>query len=291
MSTTLKADKRDKVGTRHSRKLRDEGRIPATLQAGEDRPHLDISIDEDEFPDRPPAARARVHARRRWSVRDRPGARAGLDVFGERIIHVEFRRVDLHKKTEVEVELDFRGNPKGGLLNQMVTSVTIRAKPQDIPDSIVVNVDGLEPGAHISATDLAMPDGVELAIEPETAIATINEPRAAVEEEPVAEGEEAAEGAEEGAEAPGRGGQRRGRGPERRGVGLRGGLPPARISLRCSARLAGGPLLSERSAARGDPSDGYPASGRSRQPRGRSTSGRRTTSASMSSSEWPCGRG
>ncbi len=49
MSTTLKADTREKVGTKSARKLRDEGRIPATLQAGEDKPHLDISIEEDAF--------------------------------------------------------------------------------------------------------------------------------------------------------------------------------------------------------------------------------------------------
>jgi large subunit ribosomal protein L25 len=201
MSTTLKADKRDKVGTRHARKLRDEGRIPATLQAAEDKPHLDISIDEDEFLT---ARRQHEHV---YTLDVAGQAETALvrelawDVFGERIIHVEFRRVDLHKQTEVEVELDFRGNPKGGLLNHLVTSVLIRAKPQDIPDSIVVNIDGLEPGVHLSASDLVVPDGVELAIEPDTAIATINEPRAAVEEaEAPAEGEEAAAG-EEGAEA------------------------------------------------------------------------------------------
>ena len=202
MSTTLRADKRDRVGTRSSRKLRGEGRIPATLQAGDDKPHIDISIDEREF------MTARRHHEHVYTLDVAGQAETALvrelawDVFGERIIHVEFRRVDLRKKTEVEVELDFRGNPKGGLLNHLLTSVMIRAKPQDIPDSIAVNIDGLVPGAHISAAELVVPDGVELAIEPETTIATINEPRAALEEvELVAEGEEGAV-LEEGVEAP-----------------------------------------------------------------------------------------
>jgi len=206
MSTTLKADTREKVGTRHARKLRDEGRIPATLQAGEDKPHLDISIDEEEF------LTARRHHEHVYTLDVAGKTETALvrelawDVFGERIIHVEFRRVDLRKKTEVEVELDFKGNPKGGLLNHLLTSVLIRAKPQDIPDSIVVDIDGLVPGVHISAGDLVMPEGVELAIDPETGVATINEPRAAEEAAPApAEGEEAvaAEGAEAGAEAAG----------------------------------------------------------------------------------------
>ena len=192
MSTTLKADKREKVGTRNARKLRAEGRIPATLQAGDGQPHIDITIDEEEF------LTARRHHQHVYTLDVGGESETALvrelawDVFGEKILHVEFRRVDLEKKTEVEVVLEFRGNPKGGLLNHLVTQVKISAKPQDIPDSIVVSIEGLEPGVHISARDLTMPEGVELAIDAETTIATINELRAAEEPEPVAEGEEGA---------------------------------------------------------------------------------------------------
>ena len=195
MSTTLKAEAREKVGTRHARKLRDEGRIPASLQAEGEKPHVDLSIDEDEF----------LASRRRhehvYELDIGSGAEAALvrelhwDVFGERILHVEFRRVDLKKKTEVEVELEFTGNLKSGLLNHLVTHVTVSALPTNIPDSIEVRVEGLEPGAHITAADLTMPEGVDLAVDPELGIAQVSEQKVAEEPETPAEGEgEAAEG-------------------------------------------------------------------------------------------------
>ena len=43
-SSVLTAESREKVGTRPSRALRSEGRIPANLQADADNAHVDFSI-------------------------------------------------------------------------------------------------------------------------------------------------------------------------------------------------------------------------------------------------------
>ena len=48
-SLSLKASKREKVGSRHARKLRRDGRIPCSIQPHEEREHVDIHIDEREF--------------------------------------------------------------------------------------------------------------------------------------------------------------------------------------------------------------------------------------------------
>ena len=48
-SSVLTAESREKVGTRPSRALRSEGRIPANLQADADNAHVDFSINENEF--------------------------------------------------------------------------------------------------------------------------------------------------------------------------------------------------------------------------------------------------
>jgi large subunit ribosomal protein L25 len=201
MSTTLKADLREKVGTRHSRKLRAEGRIPASLQAEGKSPHVDIAIDEDDF------LAARRHHEHVYSLEYGNESESALvrelhwDVFGERILHVEFRRVDLTKKTEVEVTLEVVGMPKTGIVNTLVTHVTVSALPTDIPDSIVVKVAGLEPGVHITARELPMPEGVDLVVDdPEQTLIQINEHRIVEEPETPVEGVEGVEG-EEGAEA------------------------------------------------------------------------------------------
>ena len=203
MSTTLKADLREKVGTRQSRKLRAAGRIPATLQAEGKDAHVDLSIDEDDF------LTARRHHEHVYSLELSAGSETALvrelhwDVFGEKILHVEFRRVDLTKKTEVEVEIKVVGQPKSGIANMLLTHVTVSALPTNIPDSIVVKVDGLEPGAHILARELDMAEGVELVVDdPELTVVQISELRVSEEPETPAEGVEGegAEGAAEGGE-------------------------------------------------------------------------------------------
>ena len=206
MSTTLKADLREKVGTRHSRKLRAAGRIPATLQAQGQEPHVDLSIDEDDF------LTARRHHEHVYSLELGAASETALvrelhwDVFGEKILHVEFRRVDLTKKTEVEVEIKVVGQPKSGIANMLMTHVTVSALPTNIPDSIVVKVDGLEPGAHILARELDMAEGVDLMVDdPEQTVVQISELRVSEEPETPAEGVEGAEG--EGAEGAAEGGE------------------------------------------------------------------------------------
>jgi large subunit ribosomal protein L25 len=210
MSTKLVAQPRERLGSRHSQRLREAGRIPVALQAEGQKPQLSLSIDEEEF------LTARRHHEHVFTLALAGEEVSALvdelqwDVFGERILHVEFRRVDLTKKTRVEVPLEFVGHPKSGLVNHLVTTVPINAKPADIPDAIEVRVDGLEPGFVIYARDLVLPPGVDLLAPGDLHVAHIAvhvveleaPPTPAVEAAatvaaPVAPGAEAKEGAKE----------------------------------------------------------------------------------------------
>ncbi|HVS18927.1 MAG TPA: hypothetical protein VMT18_10035, partial [Planctomycetota bacterium] len=108
------------------------------------------------------------------------------DVFGERIQHVEFRRVDRHAKTDVVVPLEFFGEPKdGGVVMHMLNELTILCTPDAIPDSIVVKVGDLAIGDTVTVGQIALPAGIELfdEMDPEDVVAHVVEPK---EEEPVA---------------------------------------------------------------------------------------------------------
>ena len=194
----LKATIRKELGTRASKKLRLQGFIPASLQ-GAGKPNVDIAIDEREF----------MTLRRNHEhvfdfeiggeedtalVRD-----LQWDTIGERILHVEFRRVIRGQKTEAEVAIEFEGHPKGGVLNHLMTSVMILALPRNIPDHLVAKVDGLDAGDTLHASDLILPEDVELGIDLETPIANVTVPRG-VETLDEAAAEEGA--AEPGAETP-----------------------------------------------------------------------------------------
>jgi len=187
-SLTIAAQKRPQVGSRHARRLRREGRIPCSIQAHADDPHLDVHVDEAEF------LAARRHHVHLFDL-DVEGTIAtalirelAWNSMGDRIVHVEFRRVIRGQKTEVEVELEFIGHPKGGVLNHLVTHVPVKALPTAIPDSIEVRVDELEIGHPILAGDLVLPEGVELDMDPETQVAVVSVVRA-IEEGAPAEGE------------------------------------------------------------------------------------------------------
>jgi large subunit ribosomal protein L25 len=187
MTATLKGNLRDKLGSRWARRLRMQGRLPACVQ-GEGKGNLNIEIDEDTFLT---ARRDHEHLFDIELGKDTEPAlirELGYNLMGDRIIHIEFRRVVLGRKTEVEVELQFVGHPKGGVLNHLVTHLTVNALPAHIPDSIEVRVDELELGHPLLAKDVTLPEGVDLLTDLETQVAVVNIVRS-VEEETAAEGE------------------------------------------------------------------------------------------------------
>jgi large subunit ribosomal protein L25 len=202
MSTTLKTQKREKVGTRGARALRAHGRIPASLQATADAPHLDLSIDADEF------MASRRHHQHLYELDIDGRVETALvrelqwDVYGDSLLHVEFRRVDRTRSTEVEVELEFVGRPKAGLLNQLVGHLTVTTRPDNIPDTLEVHVAELGVGTTVLARDARLPEGVTLAMPGDTPIARISAVKIQVEEAAPAPETAAAAPAAEGAAKP-----------------------------------------------------------------------------------------
>lgn len=195
MSTTLKAEVRAKVGTRSARALRSQGRIPGNLQGGTGAPHIDLSIDEDEF------LTARRHHQHLYEIEVGGKVETALieelqwDVFGERIQHVEFRRVDRFAKTDVVVPLEFMGEPKSGVVMHLRNELTILTTPDAIPDSLVVKVGELVIGDTITAGQVPLPAGATLFEDedPEAVVAQVIEPKVeALPTAPVAEAAAAA---------------------------------------------------------------------------------------------------
>ena len=146
-SQILKARKRPKLGSRHARNVRRDGHIPATIQPDARKSeHLDIAIDEVEF------LAARRHHVHLFDIDVEGSTETAVvrelqwDTFGERILHIEFKRVQRGVKTEAEVELEFVGHPKHGVVNHLVGHVTILADPTLIPDNLEVRVGELEEG-------------------------------------------------------------------------------------------------------------------------------------------------
>jgi large subunit ribosomal protein L25 len=191
MVTILKTTPREQLGSKAARALRAEKRIPCLIKMDPKADPLHLSVDEHDFF----VAR---HEREHVYELDIEGSvemalihELQWDTFADRVQHIEFRRVFRGQKTKAEVELEFVGLPKG-VLNHLLTHVTIEATPTDIPDNIEVNIDGLEAGVSITAGQLKLPEGVELLINPATVIAVVLVPRVEEAPKPEVPAEEAA---------------------------------------------------------------------------------------------------
>jgi len=109
--------------------------------------------------------------------------------------HVDFVRVrrDVAVAAEVPIHLvgEAPGVRDGGLLEQQLFTLTVEAKPEDIPNAVELDVSNLEMGDQLRVEDIPLPEGVATQAEPDFVVAQVAAPRVAT----AAEGEEG-EGAE-----------------------------------------------------------------------------------------------
>lgn len=201
-SETLQAGIRKTTGTRHARRLRADGRIPASLGADDKHEHADIHIEAHNFM----ATRRRHTHLYEIEIEGTSGLQMAVvrelqwDTFGESITHIDFKRVQANVKTESEVELEFVGHPKGGIINHLVMHVTVSCIPSLIPDFIEVPVGHLELGGAVYLRELKAPEGVEILGNKDQKVAVVV---MAAKPEVVATPAEGAEGAAPAAAAPG----------------------------------------------------------------------------------------
>ncbi len=112
------------------------------------------------------------------------------------IEHADLILVRRGEKVTVEISVRVSGEvAPDGMLNQQVVQLPVEADATNIPDGIDVDVEGMQIGTSIHASDLALPEGTSLAVDPETLILHV---MAA----PTAEQLEAELGETEGAEVP-----------------------------------------------------------------------------------------
>ena len=109
--------------------------------------------------------------------------------------HVDFYEVKAGEKIDVEVPVFVEGTPKGAAVAFVdIQELKVRADVANLPEKIVVNVDGLTDGAKVFAKDVVLPEGVVLDVEdPEESVVTVEVPEDAAEAAPAADAAETAD--------------------------------------------------------------------------------------------------
>lgn len=106
------------------------------------------------------------------------------------LLHADFLAVKAGEKVDVEVAIVVVGEPAPGTQATVEEhTVTVKASATAIPESIEVDVTGIEAGTVIRAADLVLPAGVESELDPEQDIVVVTEIEAEAEEAPAAEAE------------------------------------------------------------------------------------------------------
>ncbi len=111
------------------------------------------------------------------------------------VSHVDFQVVRRDEVITAEVPLVLVGEAVevahgDGRVEQQLFTLTVKAFPADIPTSVEVDISSLVLGAVIKVSDLGLPKGVAVDVDPESPVVVGQAPRKAT----VGEGEEAAEG-------------------------------------------------------------------------------------------------
>lgn len=194
-TVALPAQKRDKSGTRHARRLREHGQLPAVVYGhGEETACITIPL-EDFY-------QAIRHGSRLIDLQSDGGVQTALisevqwDALGDQLLHVDFTRVSKDERVSVEVNLELKGTSPGaeagGVLDQQMHSIEVECAAVDVPDAIIVNINELQLEEAIHVRDLHLPEGVTTGEDPDAVVIQVVSPvEEPEEEEEEGEGESA----------------------------------------------------------------------------------------------------
>jgi large subunit ribosomal protein L25 len=165
-----------------ARKLRAAGQVPGILYGPSMEP-IPLQLDEKEV--QVLVKSKGLNRIIELQVEDSPGEKTHLclikdlqrDVYQQRVMHLDLRKLDLNEKVVVSIRLTLEGEAairaKGGIVEQMVRGIRVRTQPANIPEGTFADISELRLGQTITIGEVALPDGVELVDNPDAPIVNI----------------------------------------------------------------------------------------------------------------------
>lgn len=184
--------------------LRSTGKIPAIVY-GYEVENTNVSVDENEF-----IKVIREVGRNGVIDLDLNGKAVKVmvtdyqfDSLKNQITHIDFVAINMKSEVTVDVTIELIGEAagakEGGVVEQPNFQVQVTATPDNIPESIEINVEALEIGDSIHVSDLREGGNYTIENEDEETLVSVVPPQK--EEEPEEDAEETEGEAAEGEEA------------------------------------------------------------------------------------------
>lgn len=181
---TLKAERREALGTRHSRLVRAAGRLPGIVYGHKELP-VAFLVSAHELVQH-------LHHGVRMLDLDMDGQQTHClikevqyDHLGKDPIHIDLTRVDLKELVTVKVAVVLRGTPKGadegGVLDQLINEFEVECRVTEIPETLRATVSHLGVGDALLVKDVETPSDVRVLNDAEDRVAHVRLPAAAAE--------------------------------------------------------------------------------------------------------------
>lgn len=201
---TLNAATDRQLGSRASRRLRREGKVPGVVYGHGTEP-TSVAVEWSDL-----RAALTTDAGLNALINLQVDGDSKLTIVKDMqrhpvrrdVTHVDFIVIDRDTKLEVEVPLVLENtdgdNLNGLVVDQQLFSLPVAAKPDAIPNELVVDCSALTVDEPVRAGSVVLPDGVELNVDPEDPIVTASVPQVEL-PEPAADGEDGEGEGEDGA--------------------------------------------------------------------------------------------
>jgi large subunit ribosomal protein L25 len=202
----ITAEPRTEFGKGGARRTRRAGKVPAVLYGHGEKPQH-IALPAREF-----AAAIRHGGLNQVFTIDISGGTGTTlalpkaiqrDPIKDTYEHVDLIIVKRGEKVQVDVPVTLTGEAeRNTLVVSESTTLAVVAEAMHLPTGFEVSIEGLEAGSQVTAADVQLPQGTELAVEPDFVLALISQAQTA--EQMEGDTGEAAEGeSSEGAEGEG----------------------------------------------------------------------------------------
>ena len=154
------------------KRLRQTGQIPAVLY-GHGQEGVMLSVNERDL------SKAIDHGSHIVDLKGGANESALIkdvqwDAFGIKVLHLDLTRVDANEAVEVTLPIELKGEAsgtrQGGTLNFHQHQLTILCPANVLPDKLEVKIADLDVDQSISASDIELPPGAELAEDGNTPI-------------------------------------------------------------------------------------------------------------------------
>ncbi|MFQ5491366.1 MAG: 50S ribosomal protein L25 [Phycisphaerae bacterium] len=174
---TLKATRREQIGTKHTRRLRKKGDLPAIIYGHGEKPEpVALSLHEVEVELLHGARILNLDLgtkdKQQFLIKD-----VQYDYLGTNPLHLDLLRVDLDEKVTLKVAVELKGTPKGvsngGVLDQHLGEIEVECLMTQIPETLTPLVTHIDIGDTLLVGDLELPPGVTALTGAEERVASV----------------------------------------------------------------------------------------------------------------------